>query len=61
MTECAACHKEAITLVTIRKSNTDKTSYPACQKPFNIARNKMMVFLKHVKRKFKKGAHPCQT
>ena len=51
MIECDACHEEATHSVILRRSNTDKPRYKVCEKHYNIAMSKLMVFLKHVRKK----------
>ena len=54
MIECRACDKPATHVVKVRYSNERTESHEVCLKHFNIATNKLMVFLKHLRRKAKK-------
>jgi hypothetical protein len=51
MLECDACNKEATHSFILRRSNADKPRYKVCEKHYNIALSKLMVFLKHVRKK----------
>ena len=51
MLECDACHKEATNSFMLRYSNTKQVRHKACEKHYNIALSKLMVFLKHVRKK----------
>ncbi len=53
MVECDACKKEATHSFQLRHSNDNIVRYSCCSKHYNIALNKLMVFLRHVKRKGK--------
>jgi predicted amidophosphoribosyltransferase len=52
--ECDACHKEATHSFNLRRSNTNNVRHVCCQKHYNIALSKLMVFLKHVNKKLAK-------
>ena len=54
MIECKACDKAATHVVNVRYSNKRTERHEVCPKHFNIAKNKLMVFLKHLRRKVKK-------
>ena len=54
MIECKACYKVATHVVNVRYSNERIEKHEVCLKHFNIATNKLMVFLKHLRRKIKK-------
>ncbi len=53
MIECRACDKAATHMVNVRYSNEKTESHEVCLKHFNIATNKLMIFLKHLRRKAK--------
>ena len=53
MLECDACHKEATNSFQLRYSADNYVRHKACHKHYNIAMSKLMVFLKHVKKKNK--------
>ncbi len=54
MIKCRACDKAATHVVNVRFNNKRTESHEVCLKHFNIATNKLMVFLKHLRRKMKK-------
>ena len=54
MVECDACKEEAEYSFKIRRAADNYVRHRACQKHYNIAMSKLMVFLKHVKRKGKR-------
>jgi hypothetical protein len=49
--ECDACHKEATNSFQLRYSANNCVRHKACEKHYNIALSKLMVFLKHVRKK----------
>lgn len=49
--ECCACDKEAFFTTNVRHSNADIKQYFTCKYHFNLAQSKLMVFLKHVRKK----------
>lgn len=51
MIECDACQKEATHSFKLRRSNINQPRYKCCEKHYNIAMSKLMVFLKHVRKK----------
>ena len=55
MIECKACDKPATHMVNVRYSKERTENHEVCLKHFNIATNKLMVFLKHLRRKAKKA------
>jgi hypothetical protein len=54
MIECRACDKEATHVVKVRYSNDKTEIHEVCLKHFNIATSRLMVFLKHLRRKVRK-------
>jgi len=57
MLECDACTKEATHSFNLRYSNTKSVRHEVCERHYNIAMSKLMVFLKHVRKKNK----PCNN
>lgn len=51
--ECSACDKKSSYTVNLRRSSTNIEQFMACQYHFNLAQSKLMVFLKHVRKKKK--------
>ena len=51
MIECDACSKEATHSFMLRYSNIRQGRHKTCEKHYNIAMSKLMVFLKHVRKK----------
>lgn len=47
---CDACEKEAVNSFYIRYSSKNIVNHKACKKHYNIAMNKSLTFLKHVKK-----------
>jgi len=51
MLEYDATTKEATHSFNLRYSNTKSVRHKACNRHYNIAMSKLMVFLKHVRKK----------
>jgi len=51
--ECDACTKEATHSFNIRRAADNYVRHKVCLKHYNIAMSKLMVFLKHVRKKKK--------
>ena len=51
MIECDACHKEATHSFQLRYSADNYVRHKCCEKHYGIAINKLMKFLKHVRKK----------
>ena len=52
--ECDACNKQATQSFQLRYSADNYIRHKCCQKHYNIALSKLMVFKKHIRRKGKK-------
>jgi hypothetical protein len=56
--ECDACTKDATHSFNIRRAADNYVRHKCCEKHYNIAMSKLMVFLKHVRKKKKLASKP---